>query len=184
MPSSVPFVQFGNVRGKERVTPQLAARPSGYRCSHLALGLVLPNDNVAPCRIDEPVDFLSPLRNMLRFFAALLILASSSGCSTAGTLSSGSEDCYLYSGTRQDVRFIRGRVRDCTGHLGIVGCLDLPWSFLLYTALVPVTAPLQVILGSPKGMDVSPCGLQAAGVDVFGRINRTPVRGGLSEEPV
>ena len=95
---------------------------------------------------------------MKRILAAVLMLGSLCGCSTIGTLASGSEDCYLYSGTRQDVRFLRGKVHDCTGLSGMVGCFDLPWSFALDTALVPVTAPLQLILGSPesKGMRLDP----------------------------
>ena len=101
-------------------------------------------------RIDELPGPLDPLRGVLRFVAALLTLVSCAGCSTAGTLCSGSQDCYLYSGIRQDVRFIRGRVRDCTGLSWIVGYLDFPLSLGLDTALVPVTAPLQVIMGSPE----------------------------------
>jgi uncharacterized protein YceK len=87
---------------------------------------------------------------VIRLLAALLVLAGCSGCSTVGTLCSGSEDCYFYSGTRQDVRFVRGRVHDCTGLSWIVGYLDFPLSLGLDTVLVPVTAPLQVILGSPE----------------------------------
>ena len=87
---------------------------------------------------------------MIRIFAAILIVAGCGGCSTVGTLVSGSEDCYLYSGTRQDVRFLRGKVADCTGLSAILGCADLPWSAALDTMLVPITAPLQVMFGSPK----------------------------------
>jgi uncharacterized protein YceK len=90
---------------------------------------------------------------MIRRLVGLLILAACGGCSTVGTLVSGSQDCYLYSGTRQDVRFISGRVWDCTGLTGMFGCFDLPCSFVLDTGLVPVTAPLQLILGSPPGED-------------------------------
>jgi len=87
---------------------------------------------------------------VIRILAALLLVVCGAGCSTVGTLASGSEDCYLYSGTRQDLRYLRGQVQDCTGLTGIFGCFDIPWSLALDTALVPVTAPLELILGSPR----------------------------------
>ena len=81
--------------------------------------------------------------------AAILILLTCGGCSTIATLARTSEDCWLYSGTRQDLRLLRGSPYDCTGLGCLAGLIDFPWSLALDTALAPVTLPLQLILGSP-----------------------------------
>lgn len=93
---------------------------------------------------------LHPSRGMRRFIAAILILVGGSGCSTIATLTRESEHRWLYSGTRQDLRLLRGSPYDCTGLSPIAGILDFPWSLALDTAVIPVTLPLQLILGSPE----------------------------------
>jgi uncharacterized protein YceK len=91
---------------------------------------------------------------MKRMLTAVLILACCQGCSTIATLTTSSEagpgrHRWLYSGTRNDLYLMSGKVPDCTGMSGCVGVLDFPWSLALDTAAVPVTLPLQLILGSP-----------------------------------
>lgn len=87
---------------------------------------------------------------MRTLIAAILILASCGGCSTVFTLSGSSEHRWLYSGTRNDLELLRPSPYDSAGIRGIVGVLDLPWSLAMDTAVIPVTLPLQLILGSPE----------------------------------
>jgi uncharacterized protein YceK len=87
---------------------------------------------------------------MRTLISAILILATCGGCSTFVTFCSGSEHRWLYSGTRNDLELIRPKRFDCTGFGPIVGIVDLPWSLAVDTALIPVTLPLQLILGSPE----------------------------------
>ena len=97
---------------------------------------------------------------MFRRFAGFVLMGAAlggAGCSTIGTLTSSQDHPWLYSGTRKNCEpFDESLEIPYRGIVQFFAFLDFPFSLVLDTALIPLTLPLQLIVGGefPERMRV------------------------------
>ena len=87
--------------------------------------------------------------------AALLLLLATGGCGTFRSVATASEHRWAYSGVRDNLA-VRRWPYDCSGMAGCAATLDLPFSFLLDTALLPLTLPLELIAPPVRELEDAP----------------------------